>query len=130
MNVRAMNRREFAQLTCLLLPVASPVAEAIADPPRSLFAFHDARFPRAMRYALGLDTGLHWRALGADVASDWRQQLQPALARGPLLVQGVTLSSVPFCLEVLARERAIARMTWQRIDRDLVHWTLEAQAHG
>jgi hypothetical protein len=135
MTTRPMNRREFAQVTGLLLPLSLGVDLACADddPRPSViprFALYDPRFPQALKVALRLGARDSWRAIDGDAAAEWHQVLRPALSRRPLLVTGVTTPSVPFCLEILARDHAIVRMTRQRIDRDLIHWTLEAKAHG
>jgi hypothetical protein len=130
-----MNRREFAQVTGLLLPLSMGVRPARADDePRPSavprYAFYDARFPRALKFALRVGAGDSWRAMDGDAAAAWLHVLRPALIREPLVATGITTPSVPFCLEILARERAVVRMTQRRVDHDLIHWTLEAKAHG
>ena len=128
-----MNRREFTQLAGLLLPLTRGGAvlgepAAVAAPAR--FAFYDPRFPLALEHAARLGATGPWRAAGDDVSVEWQQLLRPALAHGPLVVTGITAPSASFCLEILVRERALVHLTQRRIDRDLIHWQLEAQAHG
>ncbi|MEP7312952.1 MAG: hypothetical protein ABI859_10235 [Pseudomonadota bacterium] len=136
-TTRAMNRREFAQVTGLLLPllavdcVVAYADDALLGAAAPGFAFYDPRFPQALKVALrfGSQRSL-WRAIGSDVSAEWQHLLRPALSRNRLVATGITTPSVPFCLEILARDHAVVRMTQQRIDRDLIHWTLKAQAHG
>lgn len=135
-TTRTMNRREFAQVTALAWPLltigrdVACAAEAPRAPAIASFAFYDARFPQALKVALRLGARSAWRAMSGDPAVEWQQMLRPALSRDRLLATGITTPSVPFCLEILAREHAVVLMTRQRIDRDLIHWTLEAKAHG
>lgn len=131
-----MNRREFVRTTGLCLPLlaatgaaaganASRLAHATAD-----LALYDPRFPQALKYAFRFSAQSAWRGIDTDASAEWHRTLRPALTHTHLLVVGITPASIPFCLEMLARDHALVCMTQQRIDRDLIHWTMEATRRG
>jgi len=130
-----MDRREFAKATALILCPAltravQSASEADPAPSAARFAFYDNRFSQARSIALRLGPGQPWRIVSENAAAEWQQRLRPAMSGGPFVAMGITPASVPFCLEVLARERAVIHMTRQRLDPDLILWTLEATPHG
>lgn len=129
-----MQRRTILQAALALpwLPATGlqAAAQAAQGPVRPELAFVDEGFPQAPELARRLQ-GLHgWTPVGADVTNLWRRALAQLPRGGTVHFAGVTTASFPFCLEVLARDRARTRLTQRRCGRDLVAWHLEVTSHG
>lgn len=83
--------------------------------------FYDPRFAASLELARSLGPGSVPRPAGTDPTDLVLQLVRAPAAR----LQGVTPESVPFCLAQLLPG---ARLTQQRVDRDLFIWTLETRS--
>jgi hypothetical protein len=87
----------------------------------------DGRFRTARQAALAWANGSAIRALGSDITDTVLELSTLMQASAPCRIAGVTTEHVPFCLQQLARHPTRARLTLQRMNRDLFAWTLTSE---
>lgn len=91
--------------------------------------FFDERFSRAQPLATGLagwEKAQKLHAVRGDITPVWNSWLKQASRDDSLVIQGVTSESFVFCLEHLLRMSHALELSVQRLDRDLLAWSLTA----
>jgi hypothetical protein len=109
-----------------------PFPVSAATTPRGDYAFFDHRFERARRLAASWPASIGPVAVLGDI-TPWAAALERARER-PLHLRGVTTESFRFCAAILVGDRAEAQLQAERLDQDLVVWSIHTmpgeRSHG
>ena len=110
----------------VLLPtIARPCMAALqAAVPRRDYVFFDERFHKARAVAVSWAASDRPIGVQGDITPVWTNELNRMTCDHRLRLRGVTTESFLFCLRILAGERANLEVQVERLDRNLLQWTI------
>ena len=104
----------------------APALSAVPSVPAHL-TLYDERFARAFKLASRMAGSGALRVVQGDATSFASLLHRNDTVAAPIVIQGVTTESVPFCLHQLCRTGQRPALQIQRVDQDLFTWTLRSE---